>query len=77
MLFLGALGLNALYGRENDGLSGPSAAQLTVLAGLHDRVGFTFKRLGEIAEPLPGNAACENLFESLTSVSAGSVVRCS
>ena len=38
--FLGALGLIALYGREFDVSSGPAAAQLTVLAGLHhDRVG--------------------------------------
>ena len=29
-----ALGLNAFYGREYDGLSGPTAAQLTVLAGV-------------------------------------------
>ena len=56
--------MRALYGREYDGLSGPTAAQLTVLSGLHDRVGFAFKRLREIEKPL----------ESLTAVSAGSVV---
>ena len=39
--FLGALSLNALCGPENDGLSGPTVAQLTVLAGLHNRVEFT------------------------------------
>ena len=42
------------YGREYDVLSGPTAAQLTMLAGLHDRVVFTLKRLREIADPLPG-----------------------
>ena len=50
--FLGALGLNALYGRENDGFSGPTAAQWTVLGGLHDRVGFSLRRLREIDDPL-------------------------
>ena len=74
LFFLGALGLNALCGRENDGFSGPTAAQWTVLGGLHDRVGFTLRRLREIAEPLTGEAACDKLFESLTSVSAGAVV---
>ena len=74
MCFLGALGLNALHGREYDGLSGPTAAQLTVLAGLHDRVGFTVKRLRETADPPTGKAACDKLFESLAAVSAGSVV---
>ena len=55
-------------------LSGPATAQLTVLAGLHDRVGLTFKRLRETADPLTGKAACDKLFESPTSVSAGAVV---
>ena len=45
--FLGALGLNALCGREYGGLSGPTVAQLTVLAGLRDRVGFTVKVEGK------------------------------
>ena len=72
--FLGALGLNALHGSEYEGLSGPTAAQLTVLAGLHDRVGFTFIMLREIPDPLTGKAACDKLFDSLTSVSAGAMV---
>ena len=72
--FSGALGLNDLYRREHDGLSGPTAAQLTVLAGLHDRVGFTSIRLKDIADPLTGKAASDRLFESFTSVSAGAVV---
>ena len=45
-----------------------------MLAGLHDRVGFAFKRLREIVDPPIGKAACDELFESLTSVSAGAVV---
>ena len=36
--FLSPLGLNALCCREYDGFSGLTAAQLTVLGGLHDRV---------------------------------------
>ena len=71
--FLGAVGLTALYGREYDGLSAPTSARMTVLAGLHSRVGLTLKRLREIADPLPGNAASDKLFESLTSVSAGAI----
>ena len=66
--------MTALYGREYDGLSGPTAAQLTVLAGLHDRVGFTLIRLRETAHPLTGKAACDKLFVSSTSVSAAAVV---
>ena len=31
--------------REYDGLSGSTAAHLTVLAGLHDRAGFTLKKI--------------------------------
>ena len=41
---------------------------------LHDRVGFTFRRLRERADPLTGKAACDKLFVCLTSVSAGAVV---
>ena len=37
-------------------------------------MGFTFKRLREIADPLTGKAASDKLFESLTPVSAGAVV---
>ena len=72
--FLGALGLNALYGRDYDGFSSPTAPQLAVLGGLHDRVGFTLRRLREKGDPPTGEAACNKLFGSLTSVSAGAVV---
>ena len=49
--FLHALGLNDLCGREYDGVSGPTAAQLTVLGGLHDRVGFMFKTVERRSRP--------------------------
>ena len=45
-----------------------------MLAGLLDRVGVTLKRLRDVADPLPGEAASDKLFESLTSVSGGAVV---
>ena len=41
---------------------------------MHHHVGLPLRRLRERADPLTGQAACDLLFERLTSVSTGAVV---